>query len=89
MRICQKKTTVEVVVITTSYLLDVYLSTKANVELVVIVLRMRQRSTKIFAHLDIYLDSITLTNFDTDFAPRVAMGKLLAGCVFVKKGKNC
>ena len=33
---------------------------------------MRQRSTKFFAHLDIYLDSITLTDFDTDFAPGVA-----------------
>ena len=38
---------------------------KANVELVVIVLRMRQRLKKIFANLV----SITITNFDTDFAP--------------------
>ena len=42
----------------------------------VIFLRMRQRSTKIFAHLDIYLDSITITKFDTDFVPGVATGEV-------------
>ena len=51
MRICQKKTTVE---------------------LVVIFLRMRQRSTKTFAHLD----SITLTNFDADFVLGVVAGRM-------------
>ena len=45
---------------------------KTTVELVVIFLRMRQRSTKIFAHLD----SITLTNFDADFVLGVVAGRM-------------
>ena len=49
---------------------------------------MRQRSTKFFTHLDIYLDSISITNFDTDFAPRVATGEVAGRMRICQKRKE-
>ena len=57
---------------------------KATVEVVVIFLRMRQRSKKAFAHLD----SITLTNFDADFVPGVATGVVAGRIRICQKRKE-